>query len=250
MSVDCKVVLVTGASRGIGAATALELARGGAKVVAGARSVAGLDELRRKAKRVGGEIATVPLDVRRDDDVARAFAEAAARFGRLDALVNNAAVGALGLVEEQASEHWMDVLDTNVVGTLRCCRSAIPLLTAAGGGTIVNVSSAAAADGFPQLAAYSASKAAIAALSLSLRREVKDRKIRVSTVRIHHVMSEFLAAYSAERIAAATQEWMKEGLLAMTPLISPVRVAEAIAFLIGLPPEASVHDIDVRAVGA
>jgi NADP-dependent 3-hydroxy acid dehydrogenase YdfG len=114
----------------------------------------------------------------------------------------------------------------------------------------VNVSSAAAADGFPLLAAYSASKAAIAALSLALRREVKDRRIRVATVRIHHVMSEFLGAHSAEDIGSAAQLWMREGLLSMTPLMSPARVAEAIAFLVGLPPDASVHDIDIRAVGS
>jgi len=250
VAVAGKVVLVTGASRGIGAATALELARAGAKVVAGARDTARLDEVLRKSDGLSGEVATIALDVRRDHEVDRAVALATSRFGRLDALVNNAAVGALGRVEEQTVEDWMNVLDTNVVGTLRCCRAAIPRIAAAGGGTIVNISSAAAADGFPRLAAYSASKAAIAALSLSLRREVKDRKIRVSTVRIHHVNSEFLSAYSAEQISVATQEWMREGLLAMTPLISPSRVAEAIAFLIGLPAEASVHDIDVRAVGA
>jgi len=250
VGVDGKVVLVTGASRGIGAATTLELARGGANVVAGSRDVARLADVRRKSEGLAGEVATVALDVCRDEDVERAVALAASRFGRLDALVNNAAVGALGRVEEQTTSDWLNVVDTNVVGTLRCCRAAIPRIATAGGGTIVNISSAAAADGFPRLAAYSASKAAIAALTLSLRREVKDRRIRVSTVRIHHVMSEFLGAYDAEQIAAATEEWMKEGLLAMTPLISPVRIAEAIAFLIGLPPEASVHDIDVRALGA
>ncbi len=85
---------------------------------------------------------------------------------------------------------------------------------------------------------------------MSLRRELKDRKIRVSTVRIHHVASEFLSGFPAENVAAAVATWKAEGLLGATPLLGPDHVAETIAFLIGLPPSASVHDVDVRAAGA
>jgi len=248
MGLEGKVVWVTGASRGIGAATALELARHGAQVIGGSRNLVGLEALRKRAEGSGYEIVTLELDVRREADVKHAAAFIRDRFGRLDALVNNAAVGALGPVETQSVEEWRTVLDTNVLGTLLCCREAIPLL-ASGGGTIVNLSSAAANDGFPYLAAYSASKAAIAALSVALRRELKDRKIRVSTVRIHYVASEFLSDVPAQRVGEATEAWRKEGLLAVVPLMSPARVAETIRFLIELPPEASIHDVDVRAAG-
>ena len=249
MGLEGKVVLVTGASRDIGAATALELARHGARVIAGARNGAGLAELARRAGEARGEIAPLVMDVRQEADVKNAVASARERFGGLDALVNNAAVGALGRVESQSAEDWRTVFETNVVGTLLCCREAIPLL-AERSGTIVNLSSAAAEDGFPYLAAYSASKAAIAALSVALRRELKERKIRVSTLRIHYVASEFLSGYPAERLVEATGAWTKEGLLAPVPLMPPGRVAETIRFLLELPTDASIHDIDVRANGA
>jgi len=249
MSLEGKVVLVTGASRGIGAATVLELASHGARVVAGARNVEQLEKLRRQGEGASGEIAVTAMDVRREPDVKAAIALARERFGGLDALVNNAAVGALGRIETQDAEEWRSVLETNVVGTLLCCREAIPLL-AERAGTIVNISSAAAADGFPYLAAYSASKAAIAALSMALRRELREQKIRVSTLRIHYVASEFLSAMPAERVGEATEVWRREGLLAAVPLMQPARVAETIRFLIELPPEASVHDVDLRASGA
>ena len=162
MGLEAKVVLVTGAS-------ALELARHGAHVIAGSRNLLGLEALRERAREADGDIMPVELDVRREADVKKAGALARERFGRLDALVNNAAVGALGPVEAQSVEEWRTVFETNVLGTLLCCREAIPLLGTVGG-TIVNLSSAAANDGFPYLAAYSASKAAIASLSVALRR--------------------------------------------------------------------------------
>ncbi len=165
MSVEGKVILVTGASRGIGAATALYLARRGGKVVAAARSVDRLAAMAGQAEGLAGALAPVGMDVRRATDVEAAMRVAEERFGGLDAIVNNAAVGALGRVEDQSEDEWREVLETNVLGPLVCCRAAIPRLVRRGGGTIVNVSSAAAADGFPLLAAYSASKAAIAARS-------------------------------------------------------------------------------------
>jgi NAD(P)-dependent dehydrogenase (short-subunit alcohol dehydrogenase family) len=243
-----KIVLVTGASRGIGAATALELAACGARVIAASRNGAGLDALRRHAQGAAGDLVPAVMDVRDESEVSRTFELVRSRFGTLDALVNNAAVGALGAVESQSVDEWRAVLDTNVLGVLLCCRAAIPLLGA--GGTIVNVSSAAANEGFPLLAAYSASKAAVAALSVALRRELKERRIRVSTVRIHYVASEFLSAVPAERIGEATEVWRKQGLLSEVPLMAPARVGETIRFLIELPPEATVHEVDLRATGA
>jgi hypothetical protein len=79
---------------------------------------------------------------------------------------------------------------------------------------------------------------------------VKDRKIRVSTMRIHHVLSDFLNAYPAPAVGTAIELWMKEGLLATAPLIEPSHVAEVIEFIVGLERAASVHDIDIRALGA
>ena len=249
MAIAGKVVLVTGASRGIGAATALWLARRGACVVAGSRNGSRLAELAAKAADADGEIRPVELDVRREDSVEGAVAEAVSRFGGLDAVVNNAAVVGLGRVEDQEPEDWENVLRTNVIGTLLCCRAAIPALAARGGGTLVNLSSAAADDGFPFMAAYSGSKAAILALSASLRRELRDRRVRVTTVRINNVASEILVDLPAERVTECVRVWTEEGLVARVPVISPTRVAETIGFVIGLDPEASLHDVEIRAHG-
>lgn len=250
MGVEGKIVLVTGASRGIGAATVMRLAAAGGRIVAASRDEAGLRRVADAARGGPGEVVAIGADVRSTPDVERAIDTALERFGGLDALVNNAAIGGLGRVVEQSEEDWQDVLSTNVLGTLRCCRAAIPALERRGGGTIVNLSSVSADDGFPHLAVYSASKAAILSLSSALRREVSEQRIRIATIRIHGVASEFLNAYPAERVTEAVGQWMRDGLMpAARRLIAPARVAEAIEFVIGAPPEASINDLEIRPLG-
>src|SRR4029077_16478583 len=132
---------------------------------------------------------------------------AAARHGRLDELVNNAAVGHIRTIAEGRSEEWRAVLETNVLGTLVACRAALRHMLPRGAGDIVNVTSASAHEAWPYLAAYSGSKAAVHTLSRALRAEVAEQGIRVMTIEIHNVATEFATNFDPELLPAATQRW-------------------------------------------
>ena len=167
-----RVALVTGGSKGIGAAIVATLAEAGASVVSTSRS--------------GGTTATtnarqVIADVRNPADAARAVEEAVAEFGGLDILVNNAGVGQFANVADMPLEQWHDVIDTNLSGVFYCCHAAIPHLRKRGG-WIINISSLASKNAFPGGAAYCASKAALNQFSEALMQEVRHDGIRVSCV--------------------------------------------------------------------
>jgi len=186
---DTRVILITGASRGIGAATALLAAeRGHAVAINYHASRDAADALAERIERAGGTAMTVQADVAVEDDVVRMFRAVDARFGRLDGLVNNA-----GILERQMRLEQMDaarlqrILATNVTGAFVCAREAVlRMSTARGGrgGAIVNVSSAAARLGSPnEYIDYAASKAAIDTMTIGLAKEVGAEGIRVNAVR-------------------------------------------------------------------
>ena len=168
-----RVALVTGGSKGIGAAIVKSLAAAGASVVSTSRSGAGetLPNVRHAS-----------ADVRNPADAARVVEEAVAEFGGLDILVNNAGIGHFAAVADMPVEQWHDVIDTNLSGVFYCCHAAIPHLQRRGGGWIVNISSLASKNAFAGGAAYCASKAALNQFSESLMQEVRHDNIRVSCV--------------------------------------------------------------------
>src|SRR3989442_5133262 len=129
--------------------------------------------------------------MRSEGEGERIMSGAGPRHGRLDALVNNAAVGHVRAVVEGRTEEWGAVLETNVLGTLVACRAALRHMLPRGAGDIVNMTSASAHEAWPYLAAYSASKAAVHTLSRALRAEVAAQGIRVMTIEIHNLATEF-----------------------------------------------------------
>lgn len=173
-----RVVLITGASRGFGEVAARELARRGHRVVASMRSPerdgdrvrAGYEEL----------IETVRLDVTESDQVVAAVEGIVARHGRIDAVVNNAGYGLYGAVEDLTEEELFRQFNTNFMGEWRVCKAVVPHMRAAGGGTIVNVSSLGAKLVAPLTGMYSATKAAIEAMTEALRYEVDRFGIKVT----------------------------------------------------------------------
>ena len=178
-SLSGKVALVTGGSRGIGFATARELAALGASVV-----ITGTNEetLSKAAVELGRSVLPVRADVRRFDEVERAVAVAVDTFGGLDILVNNAGIGAFEPVSDMSLDTWQAVLDTNITGVFHGCRAALPHLRARGGGWIISISSLAGKNPFPGGAAYCASKAALNAFSEALMQEVRHDGIRVACI--------------------------------------------------------------------
>jgi NAD(P)-dependent dehydrogenase (short-subunit alcohol dehydrogenase family) len=182
-SLSGKVAMVTGGSRGIGLAIATALVREGVQVVVTGMSAAHLSTARSKIDGAGpGALETLQADVRKYDEVARAIDAAAARFGGLDILINNAGVGIFKEVAEMSPQDWQQVIDTNLTGVFNGCHAAIPHMRRRGGGFIINISSLAGKNPFAAAAAYCASKAGLNAFTEALMQEVRYDGIRVSYV--------------------------------------------------------------------
>jgi 3-oxoacyl-[acyl-carrier protein] reductase len=173
------VVAITGASAGIGRATARELAGAGANVVVGARRRERLEALEAEHP---GRIVAVEMDVRSPDDNKRLIQTAVERFGRLDTLVANAGIGMYGGILDHSDDQLTTMLDTNVAGTLWPIRAAVPEMRKAGQGDIVIVASVAGFRGGADEAVYAATKFAQVGLAGALDRELREDGIRVTTI--------------------------------------------------------------------
>ena len=243
-----RVGVVTGASSGIGAATAVALAEAGMGVVLGARRAAALGAVRDRIRQAGGRAEAIATDLRDPDQVTTLVNAAVDRFGRLDALVNNAAIGHLRPIAEGRIDEWRAVLDTNVLGTLVACRAALDHMLRRGRGDIVMMGSASANEPWPYLGVYAASKAAILALARSLRAEVAARGIRVMTVEVHNVGGTgFAENFDPALLPAALKRWTELGVLnPQAPTITPEAVARAVVFQLTQAEPASIHSVVIR----
>lgn len=182
------VVAITGASSGIGEATARALAAEGASVVLGARRKDRLTEL---ADELGSRVAIVEMDVRSPEDSQRLVDQAVESFGHLDAIVVNAGVGMYGGIMDQTDDEIRAMIDTNVAGTIWPIRAAVPRLLENGGGDIVIVASVAGLRGAGDEAVYAATKYAQVGLAGALDRELREKDIRVSTIAPGGTATEF-----------------------------------------------------------
>jgi 3-oxoacyl-[acyl-carrier protein] reductase len=176
-----KVAVVTGASKGIGAAIALHLAAEGAAVVVNyASSKEGADRVVAEITGKGGRAVAVQANVAKQADIQRLFAETKKAFGRLDILVNNAGIYEFAPIESVTPEHFHKQFDLNVLGLLLTTQEALKQLGA--GGSIINISSVAATATLPATSVYSATKAAVDAVTRSLAKELGPRQIRVNSI--------------------------------------------------------------------
>jgi len=173
------VSLITGASSGIGRATARELARAGARVVVGARRRPRLAELEAEFP---GQVVGIEMDVRNPEDSRRLVSAAVERFGRVDSLVANVGIGMYGGILDHTDEALTTMLDTNIAGTVWPIRAALPEMLKAGHGDIVIISSVAGFRGGADEAVYAATKFAQVGLAGSLDRELRTKGIRVTTI--------------------------------------------------------------------
>lgn len=182
MRLENKISLITGASRGIGRASALALAREGATIVAAARNQQDLDSLVVEIEGAGGKALAVVTDATKSDQVASCVSKACEAFGRIDILVNNVGMGGYRPFLEWSEEDYDLIMATNAKSTWLFCKETIPHMLKQGGGNIVNVASVAGLQGYPSEGIYCASKFAQVALSQSLDREFYERNIKVSMV--------------------------------------------------------------------
>lgn len=179
---DRRVCIITGASRGVGRATALRLAAAGWDVAAAARGQADLESLGSEVRARGARCETVAADVGRPDQAQRVIETAVSRLGRLDLLVNNAGAAPLASIEQTTPQLFDETIAINVAAVFHMTRCAWPVLRGRGGGTIVNISSIAAADPFPGFSVYGACKAWVNLFTKAAAGEGKELGIRVFCV--------------------------------------------------------------------
>jgi 3-oxoacyl-[acyl-carrier protein] reductase len=226
VTLDGKVALVTGASRGIGRAIALRLAAGGAKVVVNFHANAGAaDEVVQSIGATGGEAAACQADVSRAAEVEALVGFSLERFGRLDILVNNAGITRDTLLLRMDESLWDEVVDLNLKGTYLCTRAALRSMHRQRSGRIVNVSSVGGIMGNAGQSNYAASKAGVIGFGRAVAREVASRGITVNAV---------APGYIETDIWAGVSEQARQQLLQLIPLGrtgGPEEVAEAVAFL-------------------
>jgi 3-oxoacyl-[acyl-carrier protein] reductase len=226
-SLDGRVALVTGGSRGIGRAIARELAAAGAEVVLAARTLEAAESAAREIGGLGGKVRGVAMDVAREDSVAAATQDLLASYGMIPLLVNNAGITRDGLLLRMGRDDWEAVLQTNLGGVYRLCRALLPPMIRARYGRIVNVTSVVAAAGNPGQANYAASKAGIEGFSRSLAREVASRNVTVNCV---------APGYIDTDMTRGLDDAVRARLLEQVPMKRLGRaedVAAAVLFLVG-----------------
>jgi NADP-dependent 3-hydroxy acid dehydrogenase YdfG len=234
-----KIVVITGASSGIGEAAAVMLAERGAKVVLGARGLDRLEALARRIAGAGGEVAYAQTDVRKREDVASLVNLACERYGQLDVLINNAGIGPISPMDDLRVEDWENMIDINIKGVLYGIAAALPVFRKQGFGHFVNTASTAGISVHPNMAVYAGTKFAVRAISEGLRQEAGD-KLRVTVISPGFVRTDFAESMTDPKMKAQIQEGMdKMGL-------SPDAIARAMVFAIEQPADVDVGEIMVR----
>jgi NADP-dependent 3-hydroxy acid dehydrogenase YdfG len=241
---DGRVAVVTGASRGIGRATARMLAQHGARVAMLAR---GEERLAEAAREVGAAALVIPADVSDPDSVRAAFAEIERRCGRLDLLVNNAAIARLHTLEAASDDDLAAAVGTNFLGVLYCTRAAVPLMRAGGGGVVVNISSEGVRRPVPYLSVYLATKGAVEMLSFALKEELRPENVRVTLLRSGGSTGGFVEDWDPHAARRAFAEWHELGFLDFVGMpMAPEVIAESVLHAATRPPGASVDFLEVR----
>jgi NADP-dependent 3-hydroxy acid dehydrogenase YdfG len=243
---DGTAALITGASSGIGAATALELAGLGASVALVARRAERLEDLAGKIRGQGGAALVVTADISDERQARDAVERTAAEFGRLDTLVNNAGIMLLGPAEEAPLSEWQRMVDINLLGVLYCTHVALPLLLNAARSDprhladLVNVSSVAGRTARAGSSVYNATKHAVGAFSEALRQEVTRRYLRVSVVEPGAVATELPSHNRPEILASLAERFAEQERMEASD------IAETISFIVTRPRRVAINEILVR----
>lgn len=236
-----KVALVTGASSGIGEATAVALAAAGAAVAIGARRRDRLDDLAGRLRADGATVLALDLDVTDERACTDAVARTRAELGGLDVLVNNAGVMLLGTIVGADPEDWRRMVQTNVLGLMYMTSAAIEGMVEQGSGDVVNVSSVAGRVARKGAGVYNASKWAVNAFSESLRQEVTGRGVRIGLVEPGAVATELTDHITQPEAKAASKK--------MATLITPLQsedIARAVVYMVSQPRHVAVNEMLVR----
>ncbi len=232
MKLSGRVALVTGGSRGIGRATAIALAREGARVAVAARSMDGLDETVLQVSKAGGRALAIPADVTSRDDVQFMAAAAAEHLGPIDILVNNAGIARFAPVLEAKPEDWQAMFAVNLIAPLLCTQAVLPSMIERGRGWIINISSAAGIKGYVEQSGYCASKHGLLGFAKVLALETQRHGIRVHTICPGAVDTDMARQ---NRNIDDPSDWMQ-----------PEEIAETVVFLASFDGVAMIDNIVMR----
>jgi NADP-dependent 3-hydroxy acid dehydrogenase YdfG len=238
--IEGKVVAITGASSGIGEATALLLAERGAAVVLGARRTDRLDALVAGITDRGGRAASQRVDVTRREDLDLLAGLAVERFGRLDVLVSNAGISKIGPLTDLDVDGWSAMIDVNLRGVLHGIAAALPVFRRQGQGHFVTTVSTSGLKIVPTQAVYAATKNAVRTLLEGLRQESTDGVVRTTSISPGYVRTELADSIDDEQV----REQIRKGMAEFA--IAPEAVARAIAFAIEQPHDVEIGDMTIR----
>ncbi|MFD4877088.1 SDR family oxidoreductase [Streptomyces sp. NPDC058420] len=240
LSLHDKTIAITGASGGIGEATARLLARRGAAVVLAARRGERVDAIARDIREEGGRATTCVVDVTKAEDLQRLVSATVDEYGRIDVLVNNAGVAPISPLADLDTEGWSAMIDVNLRGMLNCVAAALPVFHEQGSGHLVSIVSVAGLSTSPSMAVYAATKNAVRTVHEGLRKESTDGVVRTTAISPGFVRTELADSMTDPHIRDVTRKNMD----AMG--ISPDAVARAVAFAVEQPQDVEIGEINVR----
>jgi NADP-dependent 3-hydroxy acid dehydrogenase YdfG len=235
-----QVIAITGASSGIGAATARRLARAGSPVVLGARRTDRLDELAAEIRAAGGRAEVVAVDVTVPADLHRLVEAAVAAFGRLDVLVSNAGIGPISRLSARRTADWDAMIDVNVRGLLHGIDAALPVFEEQGRGHFVTIVSTAGLKIVPTMAVYAGTKNAVRTILEGLRQESTDGVVKTTAISPGYVRSEFASSITDPDVLASVQDGMDAFA------IDPDAVARAVEFCVDQPWDVEIGELSIR----
>ncbi|MBO0676186.1 SDR family oxidoreductase [Mycolicibacterium sp. S2-37] len=235
-----KVVAITGASSGIGAATARRFASAGAAVVLGARRGDKLHALAADLRSAGDRVSAVLIDVTRPEDLQMLTETAVTTYGRLDVLVASAGIGPISTMSSRRRTDWDAMIDTNLRGVLHGIDAALPVFEKQGRGHFVTIVSTAGLQIAPTMAVYAATKNAVRTLMEGLRQESTDGTVKTTAISPGYVRTEFSGSITDQAVRAEIERGMDEFALA------PDAVARAVEFVVDQPWDVEIGDLTIR----
>jgi NADP-dependent 3-hydroxy acid dehydrogenase YdfG len=234
-----KVVVITGASSGIGEAIALKLAENGAKVVLGARRREKLSVLADEIKKANGEVQYVATDVKKKEDLQILVQKAMDVYGRVDVIINNAGISELSRIDDLDIDGWEEMIDVNIKGVLYGMAAAIPIFKQQKSGHIINIISTSGIKIVPMQGVYAGTKNAIRTIAEAFRQE-SNGEIRITGISPGVVKTEFVDNIKNDSMKSAVKENMEK------MAISPEAIANAVLYAIEQPFDVEIGDIVIR----
>ena len=241
-SLEGRRILITGASSGIGEATAEAIVAEGGAVALGARRKDRLDDL---AGRLDGTALAIEADIADEQQAERLVADAAEQLGGLDGLVNNAGVMLLGLIQGADTSEWRKMVDVNLLGLLYCTNAALPVMREGGGGDVVNVASVAGRQANMGSAVYNMTKWGVVGFSEALRQEGMHIGVRVTCIEPGFVETELQGHNTNPMVVEATEKFRES----IGTVLEASDIADAIVYALAQPTHVSVNEIMVRPTG-